>query len=277
MPDPDWRNMDRTALDAAYNNSEAVPESPGIVEGWQQRSQKMRAGGGARLDIAYGERPREKFDYFPAQPGGPLFVFIHGGYWQMREKESFSIFAGGPRAKGFNVAIPGYTLAPDISLRGIVEEIRRALRFLASDADNLYFDPSRIFVGGWSAGGHLTAMMLDHPAVKGGLAISGIFDLEPIANCYLNEALKLDAADAKALSPCNHLGLGNAPLRLCVGGAELPELQRQSADYTVAAEKAGQSVQHQVLAGHNHFTILEELERPGSALTQELVALAENV
>lgn len=277
MPDPDWRDMDRTALDAAYNNSEAVPESPGIVEGWRQRSQKVRAGDGARLDIAYGERPREKFDYFPAQAGGPLFVFIHGGYWQMREKESFAIFAEGPRAKGFNVAIPGYTLAPDISLRGIVEEIRRALRFLASEAEDLHFDPSRILVGGWSAGGHLTAMMLDHPAVKGGLAISGIFDLEPIANCYLNEALKLDAADSETLSPCNHLGPGNAPLRLCVGGAELPELQRQSADYTAAAAEAGQSVQHQVLAGHNHFTILEELANPDGALTQELVALAETI
>lgn len=277
MPDPDWRGMDKAALDAAYNNSQAVPESAGIVQDWRQRSDALRARGDARLDIAYGERPREKFDYFPSAPGGPLFVFIHGGYWQMREKESFSIFAEGPRSKGFNVALPGYTLAPDISLRGIVEEIRCALTFLASDADGLGFDPARIFAGGWSAGGHLTALMLDHPAVKGGLAISGIFDLEPIASCYVNDALELDAGEVKALSPCNHLGPANAPLRLCVGGAELSELQRQSQDYAAAAAKAGQPAPLAVLPGHNHITILEELERPDGALTQELVALAENI
>ncbi len=276
MPDSDWRAMDQAALDAAYNNSDAVPGSGDIVAGWRQRSDNVRARGDARLDIAYGTRTREKFDYFPASPEGALFVFIHGGYWQMREKESFSVFAEGPRANGFNVAMPGYTLAPDISLTGIVEEIRRALTFIAGQAAALSFDPARIFLGGWSAGGHLTAMMLDHPAVKGGLAISGIFDLEPIAHCYVNDALKLDAAEIAALGPINTIAPGRPPLRLCAGGAELPELRRQSRDYADAAAKAGLAVPHRVLAGHNHFTILEELESPGGILTGELAALAED-
>jgi arylformamidase len=269
--------MDRAALDAAYNNSEGVANSAEIVAGWQEKSAIFRGESEAELDIAYGERPREKLDYFPVRKkGAPLFVFIHGGYWQMREKESFACFAEGPRARGFNVANVGYTLAPDVRLRTITEETRTALTFLAGQAEALGFDPARIYVGGWSAGGHLTAMLLDHPAVKGGLAISGIFDLEPVAHCYVNDALQLDEAEIADLSPIRHLGPGLAPVRLCVGAAELSELRRQSRDYAAAAERAGLSMPLKELEGHNHFTILDELADPAGILCEELAALAGN-
>jgi arylformamidase len=280
MPDASasWRDMDRAALDAAYNNNAGVANSAEIVAEWQARSSVFRGEGEVELDIAYGERPREKFDYFRAKPeGGLLFVFIHGGYWQMREKETFALFAQGPRARGFNVALPGYTLAPEVRLSAIVEEMRSALTFLAGNAETLGFDPGAIYVGGWSAGGHLTATLLDHPVVKGGLAISGIFDLEPIAHSYLDEALALDDAEIEALSPIRRLRPGLAPVRLCVGGEELPELRRQSRNYAEAARETGLSVPLKELAGHNHFTILEELASPDGILTEELVALASAV
>jgi arylformamidase len=91
-----------------------------------------------------------------------LFVFIHGGYWQRNEKERFSFIAPGPRSRGINVAVPGYTLAPQASLTETVAEIRQALTFLADRADELMFDPNNIYIGGWSAGGHLAALVADH-------------------------------------------------------------------------------------------------------------------
>lgn len=286
MPDDSWRGMDRAALDAAYDNSAAVADSAGIVAGWKERSAGLREQAGSGLDLAYGERPRENFDFFPAQEsgpsprrsgygraGGPLFVFIHGGYWQMREKETFACFAKGPLEHGFNVAIPGYTLAPEVRIGTIVEEMRTVLTHLAGHADELGFDRHRIFVGGWSAGGHLTAMMLDHPLVKGGLAISGIFELEPIAHCYVNDRLRLDAGEVEEFSPLRHLRPGLAPIRLAVGGAELDGLKGQSRAYAKAARKAGLAAPLRTLEGHDHFTILSELEDPQGALTQELVKL----
>ena len=273
---PLQRGMDRAALDAAYNNVEAVSDSADIIDGWAERSAAARADRHARLDIAYGERERMKLDYLPAdKAGGALFAFIHGGYWQMREKDTFAAFAAGPRAHGISFASIGYTLAPAARLRTIVEEIRQALAFLVGQAHELGFDQARIFVGGWSAGGHLATMALDHPAIKGALSISGVYELEPIAHCYVNNALQLDEAEIADLSPLRHVDSALAPIRLVAGGDELPGLRGQSQEYAAAAEKAGMNVSFRLLAGHNHFTIMDELESPSGAITQQLVALVE--
>ena len=246
--------MDRAALDAAYNNGAAVPNSGEIVADWRERSGSLKA---SRREIRYGPGERNRIDLFEAAPDAPLVVFIHGGYWQNREKETFSFLAAGPLAHGVGVALPGYTLAPEKRLDGIVAEIRAALDALARP----------LYVSGWSAGGHLTAMMMDHPLVRGGLAISGIYDLEPIRLCYLNEKLRLDEPEARRNSPLLKDSF-HKPLVVAYGTAELPELQRQSREY---AEKLG----HRLLPleGHDHFTILEELASPRGALTASLRTL----
>jgi arylformamidase len=246
--------MDRAALDAAYNNSAAVRNSAEIVADWRERSESLRV---SCREILYGPGERNRIDLFEAAPGAPLLVFIHGGYWQMREKELFSFLAAGPLAHGISVALPGYTLAPEKRLDGIVAEIRAALDALARP----------IYVSGWSAGGHLTAMMMDHPLARGGLAISGIYDLEPIRLCYLNEKLGLDDAEARRNSPLLN-DSSSKNLVVAYGMNELPELQRQSREF---AAKFG----HRLLPleGHDHFTILEELASPQGALTAALRTL----
>ncbi|HXW24491.1 MAG TPA: alpha/beta hydrolase [Xanthobacteraceae bacterium] len=266
-----YRGMDRAALDAAYNNAAAVADSQEWLARWRARSAAVRAEPTARLDVAYGARPRAKLDYFPAGPArAPLFAFIHGGYWQRNEKETFAFAADGPRPHGIDVALLGYTLAPQARLTEIVAEIRQALSFLAAHARDFGFDRDRVFVGGWSAGGHLTAAVADHPIMRRGLPISGIFDLEPIALNYLNEKLALDAAEIATLSPLRHWPRSMAPLYLTVGGAELPELQRQSRDYAAAARARGLPVRLAVLPGRNHFSIMDEIARPDGALVREL-------
>lgn len=271
-----YRGMDRKALDAAYNNSAAVADSPAILADWKARSNRLREARPEHLDLRYGPAERNRIDYFAARPGGPLLVFIHGGYWQMREKETFGFLAEGPLAHGIHVAFVGYTLAPQKRLDGIVAEVREAIEWLATRVAGYGGDARRLYISGWSAGGHLTAMCLNQPRVAGGLAVSGIYDLEPIRLCYLNEKLGLDRDEARRLSPLLELPSNSPPLTVAYGGGELPELQRQSREFAAARSRAGLPGRLVPLAGHNHFTILEELAQPDGALTtlvRELVAV----
>jgi acetyl esterase/lipase len=261
------RGMDRAALDAAYNNSAAVADSADILADWQARSDRLAAERPRHLDLRYGPEERNRIDYFAGTRGGAVLIFIHGGYWQMRAKETFRFVAAGPLAHGVHVALVAYTLAPQKRLDGIVAEVRAAIAWVAARAAGLGGDPGRICLSGWSAGGHLTAMCLDEPAVKGGLAISGLYDLEPIRHCYVNDKLGLDAAAARRMSPLHGIPRGSPPLMVAYGGGELPELCRQSEEYAAARARAGLPGRLVPLAGHNHFTILEELARPEGALT----------
>jgi arylformamidase len=249
-----YRGMDRAALDAAYNNGAAVKNSAQIVADWQARSDAFRKRHSKSLDLKYGDAARNRIDYYDAHAGGPLFVFIHGGYWQMRAKDLFAFLAAGPMAHGINVALIGYTLAPDKRLDGIVKEIEAALDFLEKKS-------SVMCLSGWSAGGHLTAMCMDHPAVKSGLAISGIYDLEPMRLSYINDKLGLDEDEARRNSPMLRPGSGK-PLIVTYGKMELPELQRQSVDYAKVARAELRGI-----PGCNHFSVLEELASPEGQLT----------
>ncbi|GAA3848183.1 alpha/beta hydrolase [[Pseudomonas] carboxydohydrogena] len=268
-----YRGMTRALLDDAYNNSKAVADSPQWLVKWVQRSAEARRRSDAVLDKAYGPRERQCFDYFPSgHAGAPLFVFIHGGYWVRNVISMFSFLAEGPNARGIDFAALGYTLAPQARLDEIVDEIRHGLTHL-QDAIGPGYDPNRIYVGGWSAGGHLAAITAGHPAVRGTMPISGIFDLEPLSLNYLNDPLQLTPDEIRDLSPQHQLRASLPPMRIMSGGNELPELQRQSADYARAAQAAGLDAKLYVLPGHHHYSILDELAKADGILTQTLVEL----
>ncbi len=270
-----YRGMDRATLDAAYNNRAAVADSGAWLQRWCERSALVRADGTALLGVRYGLAPRAVFDYFPCgRSGAPLFVFIHGGYWQTNDKTMFAFIADGPRSVGMNVATIGYTLAPDVSLSEIVEEVRAAVTYLSARAAGLGFDPNRIIVGGWSAGGHLAAMLVDHRAVMAVLAISGIFDLEPIALCYVNDAIHLSQDDITRLSPARRPHPGCKPISIACGGGELPELQRQSIEFAALCKTKEPATRLVRLDAHHHFSILDELGSVDGALTRELRSLS---
>src|SRR5271169_4813082 len=190
-----YGSMDRPTLDAAYNNSAAVADSDWYIADWQRRSEILRARMPDHLNLVFGDAPRARLDFFATRRGGDAtLLFFHGGYWQRNAKEGFSFVAEGPLAHGFHVAVAGYTLAPEATLDHIVREARTALRWLHQHLGSLGGHPARLYVSGWSAGGHLAAMLMNEAPVAGGLAISGLFDLEPIRLSYLNEKLGLDAA-----------------------------------------------------------------------------------
>jgi hypothetical protein len=261
--------MDRAQLDAAYNNTAAVPARGAIVADWAVRSAKVRREHAGHLDLAYGESPRERLDlFFATDRKAPTLAFIHGGYWQRNDKESYAFFAEGLLPLGINLAVVEYTLAPAARLDRIVAEVRRAVQWLADHLDDHGADPTRLYVSGHSAGGHLTASAITLPGVRGGLAISGIYELEPIRLNYLNEKLSLDRGEAERNSPLLHIPPTAPELVIAYGTSELPELCRQSIDYARAWLDRRLAGHLLPVEGANHFTILESLARPDGALAR---------
>jgi arylformamidase len=260
-----WSALSQAVRDAAYNNSAAVPESAALLAEWTAASAVVRARADAQLDIPYGPRERNKWDLFPGDPRAPCLVFIHGGYWQRNSREMFACMAEGVRAHGWSAAFPGYTLAPHARLSEIVAELRSALDWFAAHAD-AHGIAGPLVLAGWSAGGHLAALLLDHPRVAAGLAISGVFDLEPLRATYLDEKMRLSDGEIETLSPLR-LPPVSKPLALAYGTNELAMLIAHSRHFHVH-RRAGNVAGHLLaVADHNHFSILGELRRPDGALT----------
>ncbi len=269
----DWGAMSRADRDAAYDNTAAVANSAELNAARAARSASFRAAHPGQLDLPYGPRPRNRIDLYPAaDPAAPCLVFLHGGYWQRNAREQFACVIEGPYARGWSAALPGYTLAPDASLTEIGEEVTAALDWLAANGP-AHGIRGKLVLSGWSAGGHLTALALSHPAVAAGLAISGIFELGPIRDTSLNDKLLLSDAEIAALSPLR-LPVSSKPLAIAYGTAELPPLVADSRALharRAAAHAPGALIP---VAGADHFTIVLELQKPDGALTRELVALA---
>lgn len=268
---PVWNGFSRAALDEAYDNARAVPHGVDDIARLQKTSAAFRQERPGALDIIYGSLPRQRIDLFKSPtPSGALLAFIHGGYWQMRDKETFAALANGPLAAGWDVATIGYTLAPEASITQIIEECASAVRYLKKEAKQFGITAERFCVSGWSAGGHLAAIMLELDEVDYAISISGIFDLDPIRHCYLNDKLKLTAEEARQQSPIHRLNRASKPLTVAYGLNELPELQRQSEMYYKARIEKSLPTHHLPLAECNHFSVLPELGDEGGRIVRHL-------
>ena len=272
-----WMTMSLEARNLAFNNVAQVgPEfARKKTEEWAAASKALRAQHPKRLDLAYGEAERTKWDLYPAtDPRAPCYVHIHGGYWQRGSKEIFACMAEGVRAHGWSAALPGYTLAPDARLTQIANELRAALDWFDVQA-GAHGIAGPLILSGWSAGGHLTAFLLDHPRVTAGLAISGVFELAPLRDSpHVNDKVQLSEVEIETLSPMRLPGV-DKPLSIAYGTNELPAMIASSRDfhaYRAQAHLAGGLIP---IAKTNHFTVLDELRRPNSGLTRAVLQLAE--
>jgi arylformamidase len=267
-----WGTLSRAERNAAYDNIAAVPDSMALNAARAEASAAFRAAHSAHLDLRYGPRERNTWDLFPSSnSGAPCLVFIHGGYWQRNSKDQFANLIAGPCAMGWSAALPGYTLAPDVTLTDIAGEIDAALDWLAvNGAAHGITGP--IILSGWSAGGHLTALCLDHPLVHAGLAISGIFELGPLRDTVLNDNLRLTDGEVATLSPLR-LAMVNKPLAISYGSAELPPLVADSRDLHARRSAAHLPGALIPVPGRNHFTIVHELRDERGILTRHLPTL----
>ncbi|UCE31032.1 MAG: alpha/beta hydrolase [Burkholderiales bacterium] len=263
--------------DREYNARASIPDNLEIFDRWAARSLDVRRRAAGVFDLPYGRSPAERLDLFPAAaPAAPLFVFIHGGYWRALDKSDFSFLAPAFVRAGISLAIPNYALAPKVTVEEITRQMLGALAWLYRNGHAYGCDRHRIVVGGHSAGGHLSAMMMcalwpqyapDLPTelVRGALAISGLYDLEPIRHTtFLNPDLGLDRRRALRLSPAWMPPASDAPLVTAVGGLESSEFHRQN---RLIAERWPRNFRYDVpMPGHHHLSVCEALGEDDSAL-----------
>jgi arylformamidase len=270
--------------EAEYNNRARVPEHEEIFARWTRDAELYRADtlkrGKAELGVPYGDTPRQSLDLFLPETGegAPLTLFIHGGWWRSLDPSMFSQMARGLNAHGVMVAVTGYDLCPNVTIADIVEEMRRACAFLWQRFGR------RIFVCGHSAGGHLAAALVatDWPAlypkapadlVPAGYAISGVFDLAPLVSISPNQDLRLDAEAARKLSPAFWPLAPGRVFDAVVGGLESSEFKRQSQLIVRAWQNAAQT-RYEEIGGTNHFTVIDALAEPQSAMVARVAELA---
>ena len=287
MADPLFLGYDREALDREYDNRRKVARTAEHLAWYARASEAARRDLAPRLDVEVGPHPGERLDLFLPPPGAPrptpVHAFIHGGYWQRMDKADFSYVARPLVAAGAAVAVINYDLMPAVRMAELVRQCRAALAWLHRHAASFGGDSTRLTVSGHSAGGHLVAMMLatDWPAfgaglpadlVAAGCAISGLYDLEPIRLCYLNDVLGLTPDEARAHSPALLAPPRPRPLAVVVGALEGPEYHRQVDALVAAWRPAGVPIEVIDLPGHDHFTIMASLEDPRAPLTRVILS-----
>ncbi|CAO3456354.1 MULTISPECIES: alpha/beta hydrolase [Azospirillum] len=278
-----YRSFTQDQLDLEYNVRAGIPDHLDIFDRWKNDSEKFRQSANLHENLRYGADAAQSIDLFcSAGENAPIVVFIHGGYWQSLDKSDFSYIAKSYIEDGFNFAAVNYRLAPSVSMANIVSDVQNALLWLYRNAQTYRCDPGRIYVTGSSAGGHLTAMMmstdwrsLSAPSdlVKGGCALSGLYDLEPIRLCYLNEKVRLDQNSAREFSPILRVPAAAAPLLISVGGGESSEFHRQQAVYVQAWREAGLTVQEIEQTDGHHFDMCDRLGDRREPLYQAVVGL----
>lgn len=262
--------------DDAFANMAHIPGSEALPQLWTQSAAAYRASG-VKLDqdIAYGDRPREVFDLvWPDGPPKGLLVFVHGGFWMRLDKSFWTDLAEGARASAWAVCLPSYTLAPEARISQMTAQIARAIAAAAA------LVPGPLRITGHSAGGHLATRMIcdDTPLpgavldrVAGVVSISGLHDLRPLLQTKLNDTLHLDEAEACLESAVLHRPTAAVPYTCWVGGGERPEFIRQSevmAQMWQGLDSAADSV---VEGQHDHFTVLDGLRHPQSAIMGKIL------
>jgi len=276
--------MDRDALDREYDNRKKVRDAPAWLTRFAEESNATRAEIPCRLDVAYGAHRGERFDIFPAERStpAPIHVFIHGGYWHRLDKSDFSFVARALVPAGITTVVINYALMPTVSMAELVRQCRACIAWIATYGTSFGGDTQRITVSGHSAGGHLVAMLmatdwaafagLPPDLVKAGVGISGLYDLEPIRLCYLNEVLALTPDEARAHSPIHLTPKHAAPLLLPLGAREGAEYHRQSEAMAAAWRGHGGDCEILDLPDHDHFSIVGELNDRDTPLARALRA-----
>ena len=279
--------MNAIDYEAEYDNRARVPEHVEILLRWAHEAENYRAErlkrGRAELGLSYGDTPRQFIDLFLPDAGdaAPLAIFIHGGYWRWLDPSMFSHMARGLNAHGVAVAVTGYDLCPVVTVATIIEEIRRACLFLWQR----YSRPMLAY--GHSAGGHLAAAMVatDWPSryprapadlVPAGYAVAGLFDLTPLIGVSANQDLRLDADEARRVSPLFWPIASGRSFDAVVGGLESSEFKRQSRIIAQAWRSAAQT-RYEEIAGMNHFTVADPLADPASAMVARLAQLVQAI
>lgn len=278
------RKLDRAALDREYDNVSKVTPAffQRLIAQLEMASATARDRFDVTLDIRYGPTCLEQLDIFRAgNTGMPVHVFIHGGYWHALDKRDFSHMAAGLVPHGMTTVVINYPLLPATRMDAQIAACRRALRWVYDHIEQYGGDPGRISISGHSAGGHIAAMLLTDtgaedphmklPQLTHACLISGIYDLEPIRRCFVNDTLRLSADEAARHSPVRLRRAADCPVTIAVGGDEGHEYIRQSADLWKAWSPSDQMSSFRILNNENHFTLRAQLGEADSDVVRLLM------
>jgi arylformamidase len=281
MSDLAYRGYPQADLEYQYNPRVSVPEFPQLAKIRSAKSRQVRESAKSWLDIPYGTSPREVLDIYAAdRPGGPVLVYIHGGYWRSGSKDDNCNFAPAFVQRGATVVLVEYDLCPNVTVTDIVRQTRAAIAWVYRNIMRYSGNPSRLYVAGHSAGGHLTAMALAHDwekhslprdLIKGAVATSGVYDLDMVMQISVNEQVRMTSEIARENNPFLHPPISNCPVIVAVGGAEPKGWQQMSEDFLKLCQEHGLACQYLVVPGANHYTMSEHLADPNSPLTQAML------
>ena len=274
----------QAAIDAAYNPARVVADEAAELSHFGTRSAEARRTLPGRFDVPFGPTLAESLDIFPAaQPNAPVFVFIHGGYWRAGLASHFSSVALGLQPLGITTVVLNYALCPKVRLDEIVRQVRAGLAWVLRHIGEHGGDPTRVAIGGHSAGGHLGAMALltdwagDYglPAdpFVGALLVSGLYDLAPLRYSYLQPMIQLDEGLVRQQSPLHRVRASATPLVLTWGDQEQPAFAQQSQTFHAAWAQAGNRAELMPQAGANHYSAIHGFEHAGSALARTVQRL----
>ena len=259
------------SLDHEYNTRHWAQDFEHTLQSHRQWGEAARRLPGSMLDLRWGPRPRQTLDWFaPPARTGPLFIFMHGGYWQYRTsgKEAVSFLAPYFVDRGAAFVAVQYELCPDVTMDEMVTQLREAMVWIARQTSSLGFNPSRTIVGGHSAGAHLAAMMaltrwqdydLDPGFISAACCISGLYDLRPLISTYLNATLRMSLESAGRVSPIHTLHPQAPSLLLAVGELESGEFKRQTHAFGETGSSRGVQVDTHIARGRDHYNVVRDL------------------
>lgn len=268
-------------IDAQYNASLTVADPAVQMQHYVAQAERARSELPCKLDVAFGPTLSETLDIFPArQANAPVFVFIHGGYWRSLSSKDFSGVALGLQPLGITTVIINYALCPSVSIDEITRQARAAVAWVLRHIGEHGGDPSRVAIGGHSAGAHLAAMCLQtrwaedyglpQDPLKAAVLVSGLYDLEPLRYSYLQPQIQLDDGIIRRNSPAFTLRRSSTPLWLTWGEAETSEFARQSQLYHDAWHASGGHSELSPQPGANHFSAIHGFEDASSPLCRWL-------
>lgn len=267
--------------ESQFNPRRAVPEAEEFVAKSKVKSDQAHQKFGDIEQLRYGPGPLANLNLRrSSQPGQPLFVFIHGGYWRGRDKDDFGYIFNALEPSNANMVILNYDLCPKVTVRQISTQIQQALLWLHTQAESLGFDADRIFVAGHSAGAHLVAMVLAQaPAefslpdglIRKAYLISGIYELSPVLKISVNQEIRLVPDDVEPLSPVNFPGSRNTAYDIIVGQAEPQGWVEQSILFSEHIQSQTIQTSLTILPERHHYSILQDLETPDGVLARRFI------
>lgn len=281
MNETAYNDFRQDEMEYQYNPRVTVPEFPQLAKVRAAQARKVRESAKSWLNVPYGDSARELLDIYAAdRPGGPVLVYIHGGYWRSGSKEDNCNFVPTFTKRGATVVLVEYDLCPQVTVSDIVRQTRASIAWVYKNITRYSGDPSKLFLSGHSAGGHLTAMALAHDwakeglpvdLIKGAVATSGVYDLDMVMRISVQEQVRMTPEVAKQNNPFLNPPRVKCPLLIAVGGSEPKGWQQMSENYYEFCKQNGMSVQYLVVPGANHYTMTEKFLEDSNLLTQAVL------